>query len=205
MLVALVVLIMLISMVQCKWDDPNVDIEGKVDTDKTTEPIDDEDKENKAKEALRKLQLKLHGFYIDQRPYSDTEKYIPFFIYMPLCALYILAMFVFGLKNLYKLVKLLFKQGQPTDAEIKDVDDHSINLITLAELEVYNQNRKANMGEDQILNYGNLYNVYAILNQRSEFNPDDTFSQKTAVWVHIYQVMNDEKSYVPKKSGSIFN
>lgn len=113
MFVTLVVLIMLISMVQCKWDDPNVDIEGKVDTDKTTKPkdknLDDEDEENKAKKALREIQLKLHGFYIDQRPYSDAERYIPFFIYMPLCALYILAMFVFGLKNLYKLVKFLFK------------------------------------------------------------------------------------------------
>jgi len=46
----------------------------------------------------------------------------------------------------------------------------------MAELEVYNQNRAKNMGEDKMLNYGNLYNIYQILNQRTEFNPDDTFS-----------------------------
>lgn len=56
-----------------------------------------------------------------------------------------------------------------------------------------------------MLSYGNLYNIYHILNQRTEFSADDTFSQKTAVWVHIYKVMNDEKSYVPKRAGSLFN
>lgn len=34
-----------------------------------------------------------------------------------------------------------------------------------------------------------------MLNDRTEFTPDDTFSQKTALWVHTYEIMNKDANY----------
>lgn len=100
-------LILLIAMVQCK-ETKDVSADGK-DGKAPQDDLDKEEKENKANEMLKKLQLKLHGSYIDSRPYNDFEKYTPYFFYLPLCIIYTIAMFFFGLKNVFKLLKMLFK------------------------------------------------------------------------------------------------
>ena len=151
------------------------------------------------------VQEKLNGFYMDMRPNSIFEKALPYFLYLPICVLYILVIFFVGLRNVYYMLKCMFKHDMPTEQECHDIDDNSTNLISMAELETYNKNRGAAKGEEFMLEYGSLYYIYHVLNQRTEFVPDDTFSQKTAVWVHIYKVMNDDASYVPKNTESEYN
>lgn len=129
--------------------------------------------------------MKLHGSYIDQRKNTHFEKAVPFVCYLPLAAIY-LVICLFATKFLITwMYRIFFRGTNISMEEIKSLDEKSIQQITLEVLHDFNEKR----GEEK-LTYGNLIFTYWILNLRTEFAADDTFSQKTACWVHIYKLMN---------------
>ena len=103
--------------------------------------------------------------------------------------LYILCM---GCKWGYKL---FIRKEDPEVEEIKAMDHKSIEEITFAELKALNDQATVNK-----LTYGNLLYAYYLLNLRTEFEPDDTFSQKTAVWVHIKNMEREQRLEEEKPS-----
>lgn len=144
---------------------------------------------------MKKLQLHLHGFYLDQRPVTSTEKLMPYVVYLPMIVLYLCGMLYIlciGCKWGYKL---FIRTEDPDMAEIKSMDHKSIEEITFAELKALNDAKTENK-----LNYGSLLYAYYLLNMRTEFEPDDTFSQKTAVWVHIKNMERESKIEAEKPS-----
>ena len=84
---------------------------------------------------------------------------------------------------------MFFRASEPDDEELKSHDIKSTDEITFRELKALNDQRTENH-----LSYGNLLYVYYLLNLRTEFEPDDTFSQKTATWVHIYALKHQSNN-----------
>lgn len=90
--------------------------------------------EKEAKKALRKLQLELHGFYIDIRPVTTFEKVVPFIVYLPLGAIYLLGM-VYALCVACKMFYRYFiRTSLPSESECKQLDSKSINEISFLEI-----------------------------------------------------------------------
>lgn len=118
------------------------------------------------------------------------EKGMPFVVYLPLAVMYLIIC-LFATKFLITwLYRIFFRGTAISIEEIRTLDEKSIQQISLEVLHECNEKR----GDDK-LTYGNLIFTYWILNLRTEFAADDTFSQKTACWVHIYKMMNSNENY----------
>lgn len=76
-----------------------------------------------------------------------------------------------------------------TQEEIENFDNNSVSEFTVKELTKFNLTRD----EGRRLDVNDLLYVWQSLQDRAEFEPDDTFSQKTAIRVYIEQIRNGDQ------------
>jgi hypothetical protein len=93
------------------------------------------------------------------------------------------------------LLRMICKSSDPTQEEIDKIDAKSLNQITMVELDKLNKQ----LGDEK-LPFGLFMVCYLYLNWRTEFEPDDVFSQKTAVLTYLFNLKSDKDSY---QSGGI--
>lgn len=88
----------------------------------------------------------------------------------------------------YIYTRVLHNDEPFTDEEIENIDNNSVSVFTVKELNELNNKRD----EAKRLNRVDLMFTWQCLQDRAEFEPDDTFSQKTAVRCYIEAIRSGE-------------
>lgn len=127
----------------------------------------------------------------DARDDTTFEKALQWIFYLPLSVAWFVVLSIFLVVTSYNLLRLLCKRTDIEEEDIAFVDSKSLNIITLATLDKYNKAR----GENK-LSFGLFMQSYFFLNWRTDFEPDDVFSQKSAILAHIHTIRTNDKSFV---------
>ena len=121
---------------------------------------------------------------------TGFENMLRFTFYLPLCLTWLFIMGLTLLVAVFKGIRLILRESEPTEAEIEKMDSKSLNVVTLATLSKLNKERG-----DNKLPFGQFMFAYFLLNFRTEFEADDVFSQKTAIWVHIFKLKSNKENF----------
>lgn len=126
---------------------------------------------DKMQDEQDEIYEQVNGFIWDKRPDTTLEKVLQFIFYLPLSFAWFGFIAVTAVVFTYQLIKWVFRAEEPSEDEIKVVDNHSLNVIKLADLNKFNNER----GENK-LSFGLFMQSYLFLNFRTDFEADDVFS-----------------------------